>query len=97
MVLPSVAAGFYLMQFLQISSWAVLCIVTVIYTTDVMEEKDEVRGQAYFTMMLSVATVLSSTIGGILLDHFGITIMLGFALVCAVVGTAIMISAGKKQ
>lgn len=97
MFLPSVSAGFYLMQFLQIASWAVLCIVTVIYTTDVMKEKDEVRGQAYFTMMLSVATVLSSTIGGILLDHFGITVMLGFALVCSCIGTVIMISARKEK
>lgn len=89
--------SFYLAQFMQIGSWAVLCIVTVIYTSGVMEEQDEVKGQAYFTMMLSIATVLSSVIGGVLLDHFGMFAMLSFALICSVLGTIIMVLTFHKK
>lgn len=94
--LPSVG-GYYAMQFLQLSSWAVIGIVSIFYVSSVMVPEDEVKGQAFFTMALSVATVVSSLIGGPLIDSFGISAMLSVALASAIAGTLIIAAAFLKR
>ena len=94
--LPSVG-GYYAMQFLQLSSWVVIGIVSIFYVSSVMAPEDEVKGQAFFTMALSVATVVSSLIGGPLIDSFGISAMLTVSLASAIAGTLIIAAAFLKR
>lgn len=86
-------SGYYAMQFLQMFSWAVIAIVSVFYASSVMEPQDEVKGQAYFTMALSVGNVIAALLGGPLIDRFGVNAMLILALVTSVAGTGVIIHA----
>lgn len=94
--LPSVG-GYYAMQLLQVMSWAVLGVVTVYYVSEVLKAENEVRGQACFTMAFSLATVLSSLLGGVLIDWKGVSAMLICAAAFAAAGILLNAAAQKRQ
>lgn len=96
LLLPSVG-GYYAMQLLQVLSWAVLGVVTVYYVSEVLKAEDEVRGQTCFTMAFSLATVLSSLLGGVLIDWKGVSAMLTCAAAFAAAGILLNAAAAKQR
>ena len=87
---------FYLVQLFQPLGWGLLIVSSVYYVNGIMQEQDRIKGQAFMTMTLSVATILGSIGGGFLIDALGVDGMLVFATVCGAVGTVIVMS-GKKR
>lgn len=87
---------YYLFQLTQVLAWALIAIASVYYINAVMEPEDAVKGQAYYTMTYTLASVLGSLIGGPMIDAFGIGPTLAFGTVCAAVGTAIVLRFAQK-
>lgn len=98
MAVPNVL-GYYLIQIFQPLGWAVLQVCSVYFIREAMDPEDAVRGQSCFTSAYTVATVLGSSCGGLLIDRFGISAMLIFAVMAAGVGAFIMLFTvqGKKE
>ena len=82
---------YYLFQLTQVLAWALIAIASVYYINAVMEPEDAVKGQAYYTMTYTLASVLGSLIGGPMIDALGVGPTLAFGTVCAAVGTAIVL------
>lgn len=88
---------FYLVQVLQPLGWGLMTVSSVYYVNGIMQPRDRIKGQAYMTMSLSVATILGSLGGGFLIDALGVDGMLIFAVVCGALGTAIVMGSKKDQ
>ena len=89
-------AMMYLSQSFQLFAYAVFTPAAAYYVSTTMEDNDQVKGQAYVTSAITVGGVFSNLISGVILDNFGITVMLiTGTLVCAagtVIGTIAMTS-----
>ena len=87
-------AMMYVSQSFQLFAYAVFIPAAAYYVSNTMEESDQVKGQAYVTSAITVGGVFSNLISGVILDHFGIKVMLiTGTLVCAagaVIGTVAM-------
>ena len=87
---------YYLFQPTQILAWALIAIASVYYVNAVMEPEDAMKGQAYYTMTYTLASVLGSLIGGPMIDTFGVSPTLAFGAVCAALGTAVVLIFAQK-
>lgn len=77
-------AMMYVSQSFQLFAYAVFIPAAAYYVSNTMEESDQVKGQAYVTSAITVGGVFSNLISGVILDHFGIKVMLiTGTLVCA--------------
>ena len=56
-----------------------------------MLPNDAVKGQAFVTGMITIANLLSSLLGGILLDESGVFTMLTIGTIVTVIGAGITI------
>lgn len=88
--------GFYLVQLLQLPAWALLSISSVYYINAIMDTRDAIKGQAYFTMCYTVANVLVSLVCGPIIDRSGVGTALGIATVLSAAGMVIMLFATQK-
>lgn len=88
--LASTMGALYLVQLFQPMGWGLLTVASVYYVNEIMREQDRIKGQAYMTMSLTVATILGSLCGGWLIDTLGIDGMLLVALACGALGTGIV-------
>lgn len=77
----------YFSQVLQMISYAFYIPASVYYVNETMSEKDKVKGQAIMTGTTTLGGVIGSLLGGVTIDHFGLTTMLTGGLVFAVAGT----------
>ena len=78
-------AMMYLSQSFQLFAYAVFIPAAAFYVSKTMDESDQVKGQAYVTSAITVGGVFSNLISGVILDNFGIKVMLVIGtLVCAV-------------
>ncbi|MBQ8093155.1 MAG: MFS transporter [Clostridia bacterium] len=89
-LLASDVVMLYLVQLIQPMGWGLLTVSSVYYVNEIMREQDRIKGQAYMTMSLSVATIIGSIIGGRLIDTIGVNGMLIAAVACGAAGTAIV-------
>jgi len=85
-------------QGLQAISFAVFIPASVYYMNHWMREEDKVKGQTYVTGLATFGGVVGSIIGGWLLDHASVFMLLVFASAAAVIGCLLMLYAvpGKK-
>ena len=88
---------FYLVQVFQPLGWGLMTVASVYYVNDLMREQDQIKGQAYMTMSLSVATIIGSLSGGWMIDTFGVNGMLIVAVVCGALGTAIVMGTHREK
>ena len=79
-------AMMYLSQSFQLFAYAVFIPAAAYYVSTTMEEADQVKGQAYVTSAITVGGVFSNLISGVILDHFGIKVMLIIGTVVCAVG-----------
>ena len=56
-----------------------------------MKEQDAIKGQAYFMMTFSIATVLGALLGGAILDVAGLNAMLVMGLVFSTPGMLLVL------
>ena len=64
----------------------------VIFIDEIMERGEAVKGQALYTIMITVATVFSSLTGGFLLDMGGPGVLLLVASLVTAAGTLLFIA-----
>lgn len=86
---PSVTV-ILLSQGLQLFSFALFLPAMVQFISEVMREGEAVKGQALYTAMTTVATVLASLLGGWILDFSGAKMMLIAATIVTTAGTVII-------
>lgn len=82
-------AMMYLSQSFQLFAYAVFIPAAAYYVSTTMEESDQVKGQAYVTSAITLGGVFSNLISGVILDHFGIRVMLITGTVVCAVGAVI--------
>lgn len=90
-LLVTTVPGFYAAQIFQIFAWGLITVSSVYYINSIMEPEDAVKGQAYYTVTLTLGNVIGSAVGGVLLDHLGVNAMMLFGTACAAVGAVFLL------
>ncbi|MBR4019821.1 MAG: MFS transporter [Firmicutes bacterium] len=86
----------YFAQLFQLISFGLFLPVMVMFIDEVMSKGEAVKGQAFFTMMTTVASIIGSLIGGVILDISGAKMLTLIATVFTAVGTLILIATVDK-
>ena len=83
--------GFYAVQLFQLFGWALISVSAVFYINAIMAPEDSVKGQAFYTMSMTLGNVLGAIVAGRILDNLGVQAMLVFGTVSALVGAVIVL------
>lgn len=83
-------------QFVQLVSFALFLPAMVHFIDEIMSKGEAVKGQALFTTMVTVTTVISSLVGGAILDMSGAKMLTFIATIATAVGTAMIIATVDK-
>jgi PPP family 3-phenylpropionic acid transporter len=86
----------YLAQLNQVLGYGLLFPALVSFIDHIMDKREAVRGQAVFTVALTVGNVFGSVLGGIILDAFSVTTLLGISSVLSVIGSLIIMALINK-
>ena len=89
-------AMIYFAQLFQLISFGLFLPVMVMFINEVMSRGEAVKGQAFFTMMSTVASIIGSLIGGVILDLSGAKMLTLIATIITGLGTAILIMSIDK-
>ena len=83
-------------QFVQLVSFALFLPAMVHFIDEIMSKGEAVKGQALFTTMVTVTTVISSLVGGAILDMSGAKMLTFIATIATAAGTAVIIATVDK-
>lgn len=83
-------------QFLEGTGYALYTVAAVYFVNEIIDLRDRVQGQAYFSMTNTIGIVLGSSVGGFLLDWWGSGSLLAFATVTGGAGMLLLLYALKK-
>lgn len=76
----------YAIQIFEMPGYALLTLASIYFVNDMVEETERVQGQAWVTMAMTLGNVLASFVGGLLLDHTSVFVLLSFASLAGAVG-----------
>ncbi|MCR5097365.1 MAG: MFS transporter [Lachnospiraceae bacterium] len=82
--------GFYLAQLFQVFAYPVLTVASVYFISDIVELEDTAKGQALFTMAVTIGNVVASAIGGRIIDQMGVNVMMEVTVALSAVGAVVM-------
>lgn len=80
----------------QIIGFGLFLPTMVLFIDEMMSKGEAVKGQALFTTMVTVTTVFSSLVGGIILDLSSVKVLLMIGAVVTAAGAVIIIAAVDK-
>jgi PPP family 3-phenylpropionic acid transporter len=86
----------YLGQAFQGLTFAIYLPAAVYYVNQMMENEDKVKGQTFITSTMTIGGVVGSVVGGWLLDHYNVHVMLLFGAAAAVIGCLLMVYSVRK-
>lgn len=86
----------FIAQFVQLVSFALFLPAMVHFIDEIMSKGEAVKGQALFTTMITVTTVISSLAGGAILDISGAKMLTFVAMLATAAGAAIIIATVDK-
>lgn len=86
----------YVAQLFQLVSFALFLPAMVYFTDETMRKGEAVKGQALYTTMITVTTIFSSLVGGIILDKFGASSLLMWATIATGAGALLIIAVIDK-
>ena len=86
----------YFAQLFQLVSFGLFLPVMVMFIDEVMSKGEAVKGQAFFTMMTTVASIIGSLLGGVILDISGAKMLTLVATIFTAIGTVILIMTVDK-
>lgn len=86
----------YAAQFLQPFSFALFLPAMVNFINEIMSPGEAVKGQALYTMMITVTSVLASVIGGVILDLYSPKVLTMVATAVTFAGALIVIGCVDK-
>lgn len=81
----------YVSMLFQSVSFAIFIPGSVHFVNEVMQEKDAIKGQAFVTGMITIANLLSSLLGGAMLDYSSVFIMLSVGAAVTGISAAVTI------
>ena len=81
----------YVSQCTQIIGYALFYPAMVQYIGESMSKGEAVKGQALFTIMMTVAGVLANLTGGLILDSIGVRMLLLICLITVLIGAAVIV------
>lgn len=81
----------YAAHLLQPFSFALFLPAMVAFINEIMRKGEAVKGQAFYTMMITISSIVSSVAGGFLLDTVGDKAMLLVSTLLTAVGAAVII------
>lgn len=81
----------YAAQVFQFVGFALLMPAMVYYTNEIMSHGEAVKGQALFTMMLTLSTIFASLAGGWMLDAYGVRTLTFVSTIVTAVGAVVII------
>ena len=91
----------YIAQLFQLISFGLFLPAMVNFIDEIMSKGEAVKGQAFFTTMVTVTSMISSLIGGVILDLSGAKMLTLVATVATALGALIIIASvdriGKKN
>lgn len=88
--------GFYAVQLFQMFGWALMTVSAVFYINAIMAPEDSVKGQACYTVSLTLGNVVGAIAAGRILDKMGVQAMLVFGTVSALLGAAIVLAFAQR-
>lgn len=80
----------------QLISFGIYLAAMVDFINSIMNRGEAVRGQAVYTIMVTVGTVLSSIVGGRILDSYSVKVFLGLATILTAIGMVVLIFFSRK-
>lgn len=95
-LLCTTVSGFYAVQIFQMMGWGLLSVCSAYYIKLIMEPEDAVKGQAYYTVSITVGNVLGAMLGGWLIDHLGVSAMLTAGTLIGLTGSVIILFSAQK-
>lgn len=87
----------YLIQFFQILGYGIFASSSVYYVIEEIDLGDQSTGQALMASVMSIGSVLGSLIGGLIIDYFGVRIMLYVNVLIGIIGILMVLMALKKK
>jgi PPP family 3-phenylpropionic acid transporter len=66
----------YISQLFQLGSFGVFLPAMVSFIDEIMEKGEAVKGQALYTVVITIATIFSSLVGGFIIDLSGVSALL---------------------
>ncbi|MGN0658552.1 MAG: MFS transporter, partial [Emergencia sp.] len=81
----------YFAQLFQLVSFGLFLPAMVNFIDEIMSKGEAVKGQALFTMMVTVTSMVSSLIGGVILDVSGAKMLTLVATIATALGTLIIL------
>ena len=76
-------------QIFEMNGYALFALASIYYVNEMVEDSERVQGQAWFSMAMTLGSVLASLVGGLLLDCASVFVLLVFATAAGAVGMAI--------
>lgn len=89
-LLAATVPQFLLIQGFQMFGWGFMSVGIVYYVNELVGDEDIAQGQAYAGMSMTIANVLATSIGGNIIDMYGVNRMLIVGTMAAVLGTVIL-------
>ncbi|MCI7304474.1 MAG: hypothetical protein MR704_22505, partial [Clostridia bacterium] len=86
-------AMIFVAQVFQLVSFALFLPAMVHFIDEVMRKGEAVKGQALFTTMITITTVFSSLIGGMIIDASGAKMLTMVSTLATAAGAVIIIAA----
>lgn len=86
----------YAAQICQMLGFALYSISSVYYASALFQGADAVRGQSYLGSTITAGSLIALSTGGLICQHFGAQVMLGFAAGAAALGTVIILLTAQK-
>lgn len=96
LMLATNMAMIYVSMCFQMLGYGLFCGISVYYVSHTIEERDQTRGQSLVTMTMTVGSVIGSLLGGVMLDAFGVPLLLTVSSVSALLGAVILCLFAKK-
>lgn len=87
---------FYLSQIFQIGAFGTLAIAIVYYLSNLVQEEDEAKSQSLFGIALCIGSILSSLIGGYILQNFPIYVLHLTCISTSIVGFVLFLISSRK-
>ena len=86
----------YAAQVLQLFSYALFAAVSVYYANEVMDQQNKLRGQALVGSSVTIGSVAGNLLGGVMIQRFGISMVLVAGTAAAVLGAAVILLMRQK-
>ena len=83
-------------QVFQMLGFGLVAVASVHYINAIMNQEDAIKGQAYFTVTMTLGTVLGALMGGAMLDRFGVDAVLACISAVSLTGTLILCASTQR-